>query len=77
MDATEYPYVSARELSVIERFESVLVNTGGNDPRELINDLGDPKHARMMSTNVVRFVLAVAVQSQVRCLRRLIDADVL
>jgi hypothetical protein len=53
----------------LEHFREFIVNTGGNPVEELIRDLDRDKN--MMRTNVVRFVLAVAVQSQVALLRKL------
>lgn len=69
-DADGYPYVSEQEQSVATRWEHLLTNTGGNSPRELMNDLGKP-NSNMMATNIVRFVLAVSVQGQVELLIRL------
>lgn len=54
---------------IIAAYGHLLTNTGGNDPAELLDDLA--KDRRMASTNVVRFTLAVAVQSQVDLLKRL------
>ncbi|GHL84590.1 hypothetical protein ECZU36_58740 [Escherichia coli] len=42
----------------------LLCNTGGNDPEELLNDT-----ATTVSANVVRYVLIVAVRSQVDLLQ--------
>lgn len=63
-----YPW----QADLIERYGELLTNTGGNDPAELLQDLQRPgtdaKPNRLMSTNVVRFVLAVSVQSQLALL---------
>lgn len=53
---------NARFVELATKYGELLVNTGGNDPVELVADLDLDKH--MMTTNVVRFVLAVGVQSQ-------------
>ncbi|HCN9488348.1 TPA: hypothetical protein N6829_005060, partial [Escherichia coli] len=42
----------------------LLCNTGGNDPEELLNDT-----ATTVNANVVRYVLIVAVRSQVDLLQ--------
>lgn len=44
----------------------LLCNTGGNDPEELLNDT-----ETTASANVVRYVLIVAVRSQVELIKRL------
>lgn len=49
-------------VELAEKYGQLLVNTGGNDPLELVADLDLDKN--MMTTNVIRFVLAVGVQSQ-------------
>lgn len=67
-----YPDVPIWKRELAARFGEQLVNTGGNDPLELMQDLVSDK--RMMSTNVVRFLLATAVESQIGLLRRLEQA---
>lgn len=44
----------------------LLCNTGGNDPEELLNDT-----ETTASANVVRYVLIVAVRSQIELLQLL------
>ena len=53
----------------IETYGHLLNNTGGNPPAELLEDLRDDE--RMFSTNIMRYLLAVAVQSQLTLLIRL------
>src|SRR5690606_18907022 len=55
-------------VGLAEKYGDLLVNTGGNDPLELVADLDLDKN--MMRTNVVRFVLAVGVQSQLLVLSK-------
>ena len=50
-------------LAVIEEYHHLFNNTGGNPPVELLEDLRD--NERMVSTNIVRYLLAFAVKSQV------------
>ncbi|MFG3710976.1 hypothetical protein [Micromonospora sp. NPDC047730] len=59
----------------MEPYRDLIVNTGGNEVEELINDLNTDR--RMMRTNVVRFSLAVAVRSQVSLLAGLREAGLL
>lgn len=69
-DAKKYPHVYDWQRPIVEEHGEQLVNTGGNDPLELLDDLqGGDKN--MMRTNIVRYVLAEAVSSQVSLLRRL------
>ena len=58
-----------KTLKVIEEFGELFNNTGGNPPAELLEDLENDE--RMFSTNIVRYLLAVAVQSQVTLILRL------
>lgn len=71
-DVEKYPHVRPWQFPVVEKYEGLLVNTGGNDALDLLNDMQRPgtdtRPNRLMSTNVVRFTLAVAVQSQVQLL---------
>lgn len=55
-------------VELAAKYGDLLVNTGGNDPLELVADLDLDKN--MMTTNVVRFVLAVGVQSQLLVLSK-------
>ena len=61
--------LSDQQARLIDQFGDILVNTGGNDPRDLISDLATDKN--MMSTNIVRFILAAGVSSQVALLERM------
>jgi hypothetical protein len=70
-DAKQYPYVQPQRAAIAREFSEFLENTGGNDPVELMNDLGDPKNKSMASTNIVRFLLATSVQAQATLLMRL------
>ena len=54
---------------IIARFGSLLSNTGGNDPAELLDAL--ETETNMAYTNDFRFVLASAVSSQVGLLARM------
>lgn len=58
--------------SWMEPYREDFVNTGGNSIEELMDDLDRDK--TMVQTNVVRFVLAVSVSSQVGMLTRLHEA---
>ncbi len=72
---TTYDHVTPDQLKIIEAYRDHLFNTGGNDPADLLNDMQRPstpeRANHMASTNIVRFTLAVGVQSQVALLRRL------
>lgn len=77
MDTTtdKYPDVTDSQKDICARFGHLLTNTGGNDPVDLLQDMQRPgtdaRPNRLASTNVVRFTLAVGVQSQVWLLQRL------
>lgn len=66
--STNHPHVPAWKADLVAEFAEQLQNTGGNDPLE---DLANPANDRFAVTNVVRFTLAVAVDSQVALLRAL------
>jgi len=53
---------------IVAKYGHLINNTGGNDPLELVKRLEEP---RLMSTNVVVFTLAVAVEGQIALLQRL------
>lgn len=63
------------EDQLIARYGDLLVNTGGNDPAELLHRLDTEKH--LAATNVVVFTLATAVRSQLRLLANLRQAGLL
>lgn len=70
-----FPHVYAWQLTLLEKYGHLLTNTGGNDPADLLNDLQRPgtdeRPNRLMSSNIVRFTLAVGVASQVSLLSAL------
>lgn len=63
------------DKEIVEKYGHLLTNTGGNDPLELVGDLDTDKY--MMQTNVVRFVLATAVLSQISLLKRMHEEGLL
>lgn len=63
------------DVHLIARYEQYLNNTGGNPAAELLTDL--ETNDNMIGTNLVRYLLAFAVQSQVELLRVLEDAGLL
>lgn len=71
----KYPHVSAQQLRIIDLYGSLFTNTGGSEPAALLNDMQRPSTDErpnyMASTNIVRFTLAVGVQSQVALIARL------
>ena len=71
----KYPHVIPDQLRICAEYGHLFHNTGGNDPADLLNDLQRPHTAErpnyMASTNVVRFTLAVGVQSQVYLIAKL------
>lgn len=67
-----YPYVTPAEREIVERFEYLFNNTGGNDVLDLLNDFNRPSPNNLMRTNIVRFTLAMGCHAQVGLLRRLI-----
>jgi hypothetical protein len=73
----KYPYVMAWIFPIVKEYEELFNNTGGNDPLDLLNDFLNPgtdeRPNRLMTVNVVRWTLAMAVYSQVILLRKLQD----
>jgi len=67
----KYPHVAEWELGIVVKYGHLLNNTGGNPPAELLDDLSNPGEKNMARTNLPRFVLAAAVQSQVILIARL------
>jgi hypothetical protein len=67
-----YPHVTADEREIVERFEYLFNNTGGNDVLDLLNDFNKPSPNNLMKVNVVRFTLAAMCHAQVGLLRRLL-----
>lgn len=63
------------EDQLIARYGELLVNTGGNDPAELLHRLDTEKY--LAATNGPLFVLATAVRSQLQLLARLHQANLL
>lgn len=73
---TDTPDVYPWQRDILSRYPADLWNnTGGNDPAELLQDLQrrgtDERPNRLMSVNVVRFTLAVAVAAQVSLIAEL------
>ena len=60
---------TSQQINLIARFGSLLTNTGGNDPAELLYRLETEKN--LASTNLVLFVLASSVSSQVGLLSKM------
>ena len=73
----KFPHVPEWCFPVVDRFGSLLNNTGGNDPLDLLNDFlrrgTEDRPNRLMTTNVVRWSLAMGVYCQVILLRDLVD----
>jgi hypothetical protein len=70
----EYLDLPQWKVDVARRYADLLRNTGGNDPVELMTCMrsrADGQPNRLASTNIVRFTLAVAVDSQVELLAML------
>lgn len=68
------------KMEILETYGPLLTNTGGNDPRELLEDLQpyeDGRPNRLMSTNVVRFVLAIGIEAQVSLIKVLQEEGML
>lgn len=61
--------LDADTLRVIKDFGDLLNNTGGNPPAELLEDFQNSE--RLFATNIVRYLLAAAVNSQVNLILRL------
>lgn len=79
MSNTHIP-LSDNHVAILEAYGEHLANTGGNEPAELLLDMqpfkdGRPNH--LMQTNIVRFVLAVGIESQVLLLARLIRSGII
>lgn len=58
----EFPDVPDWQHDLIDRYGALLINTGGNDPRDMMQRLANEE--RMASTNIVMFTLCVAVKTQ-------------
>lgn len=75
MSTEKYEHVSAAQQRIVALYGHLFTNTGGNDPCDLLNDMQRPSTDErpnyMASTNIVRFILAVGVQSQVALLAHL------
>lgn len=54
---------------IVAEYGELFNNTGGNDPIDMLRALNTNK--RLMSVNIVVFVLATAVQSQIVLIKRL------
>lgn len=80
-ETATYPHVREWQRPLVEQYGRLFNNTGGNDPLGLLNDLQNPgtddRPNRLASVNVVRFTLAVAVQTQVNLLHRLVEEGLL
>ena len=62
-------------LAILNNYGSLLNNTGGNPPAELLEDFYH--HENMFATNIVRYVLAMAVYAQVALIKTLIREELL
>lgn len=54
----------------VKPFRGMLLNTGGNDPEELLYRLENERN--LASTNIFVFTMAVSVESQVKLIKKLI-----
>ena len=63
-------------LAILNNYGSLLNNTGGNDPAELLLDFFN-HDKNMFATNIVRYVLAMAVFAQVALIKTLIREGLL
>ncbi len=73
----EYPSLYDWQVPILEKYGHLLNNTGGNPPAELINELQGQKGARLMQVNIVRYLLAFGVSTQVSLLHDLLKQDLL
>ena len=62
-------------LAILNNYGSLLNNTGGNDPAELLLDFYNHEH--MFSTNIVRYLLAIGINAQVYLIKTLIREELL
>ncbi len=69
IEGGKFPYVQEWQLKVIDEYEDLLRDTGGNDPRGLLNDFQKPQPNNLMKVNIVRFTLAMGIHTQVALLR--------
>lgn len=71
----EYPFVYSWQWVLIDRYGERLTNTGGNPPAELLNDLQNPgsdeRPNRLLTTNVVRYLMAFGIAAQLSLLAEL------
>lgn len=66
MARSDFPDVAEWQHDLIDKYGTLLNNTGGNDPRDLLQRFHD--EPRMASTNIVLYLLACSVRSQLRLL---------
>ena len=62
-------------LAILNNYGSLFNNTGGNDPAELLEDFYH--HENLFATNIVRYLLAMAVYAQVALIKTLIREGLL
>lgn len=70
-----FPHVPEKQLEIIAKYQEFFQNTGGNDPREMLEKLATDQN--LMRHNEVYAMLALAVSSQVMLLLRLEDRGML
>ena len=57
-------------LAILNKYGTLLNNTGGNDPAELLLDFYHDEN--LFATNIVRYLWAMAVDAQVYLIKTLI-----
>ena len=62
-------------LAILNNYGSLLNNTGGNDPAELLLDFYNDEN--LLATNIVRYLMAMAVLAQVILIKTLIREELL
>ena len=56
---------------MLNEYGDLITNHGGNKPEELITELLSPRGARLLQTNLPRYLIAFGVYTQVQVLHSL------
>lgn len=77
-ESERYPDVPDWQKAIVKEYGELFVNTGGNDPLDLLQDYNRPSTPNRPNTlakaNIVRFSLAVSVSGQVCVIQKLKEA---
>lgn len=74
-ERSDFPHVQEWQHDMIDKYGTVLNNTGGNDPRNLLERFAT--EPRLASSNIVVFTLACSIRSQLQLLLVLEEKGIL